>query len=334
MENTTFKALRITETTDHTFQRQLIDRNINDLPLGDILIRVAYSSLNYKDALSATGHKGITRHYPHTPGVDASGIVVQSQHHAFQTGDKVLVTGYDLGMNTDGGFAEYIRVPADWVINLPSGLTTRTSMIYGTAGFTAALSLFKLQHSGLTPEQGEVLVTGATGGVGCIAVALLAKLGYHVVASTGKSTAHDFLHQLGATDIISREETLIGQERALLKERWAGVIDNVGGDILTNALKATRFGGHVSCCGLVASSHLNMDIYPFILRGINLLGVASADCPMSLRLQIWNLLAQQWSLPMLEDLVTECDLNNLNQYIDQILQGQIQGRVLVKVTGE
>lgn len=334
MENTTFKALWITETTDHTFQRQLTDRNINDLPPGDVLIQVAYSSLNYKDALSATGHKGITRHYPHTPGVDASGIVVQSQHHNFQIGDKVLVTGYDLGMNTDGGFAEYIRVPADWVVNLPHGLTLRTSMIYGTAGFTAALSLFKLQHSGLTPEQGEVLVTGATGGVGSIAVALLAKLGYHVVASTGKSTVHDFLHRLGATDIISREETLAGREKALHKERWAGVIDNVGGDILINALKATRFGGHVSCCGLVASPHLNMDIYPFILRGINLLGIASADCPMSLRLQIWNLLAQQWSLPILEDLVTECDLSNLSQYIDQILQGQIQGRVLIKVTGE
>lgn len=331
MENTTFKALWVTETAAGQFQHQIIDRKMIELPTGDVLIKVAYSSLNYKDALSTIGNKGVTRHYPHTPGIDAAGTVVESSTSDFQAGDAVLVTGYDLGMNTAGGFAEYIRVPSSWVVRLPPGLTLRTSMIYGTAGFTAALSVFKLQHSGLTPEQGEVLVTGATGGVGSIAVALLAKLGYHVVASTGKASSHEFLHQLGVTDIISREESLAGKERALFRERWAGVLDNVGGDILVNALKATKFGGHVSCCGLVASHQLNMDIYPFILRGINLLGIASADCPMSIRLQIWELLAQQWSIPTLENLVIECDLTTLSTHIDAILQGRIQGRVLVKV---
>ncbi len=328
MENTTFKAFWVTET-EGKFQHQIVERKIADLPSGEVLIKVAYSSLNYKDALSTIGNKGVTRRYPHTPGIDAAGTVVESQHSDFQPGDAVLVTSYDLGMNTDGGFAEYIRVPASWVVSLPLGLTLRTSMIYGTAGFTAALSVFKLQHSGLTPEQGEVLVTGATGGVGCIAVALLAKLGYHVVASTGKASSHEFLRHLGATDIIGREEA--GKEKALLKARWAGVLDNVGGDILVNALKSTKFGGHISCCGLVASHQLNMDIFPFILRGINLLGIASADCPMSTRLQIWSLLAQQWSIPSLENIAIECDLTTLPEYIDAILQGRLQGRVLVKI---
>ncbi|ALG68643.1 YhdH/YhfP family quinone oxidoreductase [Beggiatoa leptomitoformis] len=328
----TFTALRITENADKTFTRQLVTRNTDELPAGDVLIKVVYSSLNYKDALSATGHKGVTRNYPHTPGIDAAGHVAESNDSRFAIGDAVFVTGYDLGMNTAGGFAGYIRVPADWVVKLPSGLTLQESMIYGTAGFTAALSVYKLQHAGLKPEKGEVLVTGATGGVGSIGVALLAKLGYQVIAGTGKSSAHDFLKQLGATGFLSREELVDMSSRPLLKGRWAGVLDTVGGDILVTALKSTKYWGHVSCCGLVASPTLNASVYPFILRGVDLLGVDSVECPMDARLILWQRMASDWKIDLAPLMTTECSLAELNDvYIDKILQGQALGRIVVKI---
>ncbi|OQY54946.1 MAG: oxidoreductase [Candidatus Parabeggiatoa sp. nov. 2] len=342
MNNATFKALWVTETPaenspptktvhDRIYQRTVIERNINDLPAGDLLIKVIYSSLNYKDALSAEGHKGVTRQYPHTPGIDAAGIVAQSNCTDFKEGQKVLVTGYDLGMNTAGGFAEYIRVPAAWVMKLPKNLSLQESMIYGTAGFTAALSIFKLQHSGLKPEQGEVLVTGATGGVGSIAVALLAKLGFSVIAATGKTQSHDFLRQLGAKEVIGRDTLQDKSKRPMLKGRWAGVLDTVGGNILATALKSTQYGGHISCCGLVASAEFSTSVFPFILRGINLLGVDSVEYPMTSRSRLWQLIANEWKIESLQQLMIECDLTTLNTtYIDKILQGQIQGRVVVK----
>jgi putative YhdH/YhfP family quinone oxidoreductase len=332
MNTNTFKALWITETPPDTFNRSIIERTIDELPAGEILIKVAYSSLNYKDALSASGHKGVTRRYPHTPGIDAAGIVAQSNHSAFHEGDEVLVTGYDLGMNTPGAFAEYIRVPAAWVMNLPPNLTLLESMIYGTAGFTAALSIFKLQHTGLQPDQGEVLVTGATGGVGSVSVALLNKLGYHVVAVTGKNQAHDFLKLLGAKTIMSREAVQEDSQKPLLKGRWAGVLDTVGGNILATALKSTKYGGSVSCCGLVASPDFCTTVYPFILRGINLLGIDAAECPMALRQKLWNLIATDWKTDCLSHLKIESDLLTLKDvYFDKILQGQVQGRVVVKL---
>jgi putative YhdH/YhfP family quinone oxidoreductase len=295
---------------------------------------VLYSSLNYKDALSASGNKGVTRTYPHTPGVDAAGVVADSCDPRFQIGESVLVTGYDLGMNTAGGWAEYIRVPADWVVKCPTSLTMRQTMIYGTAGFTAALSVFKLQYAGLTPQQGEVLVTGATGGVGSIGVAILAKLGYTVVAVTGKSDSHAFLKQLGAQTILSREEVQDHSSRPLLKARWAGVLDTVGGKTLATALRSTQQRGQVSCCGLVDSWELHTNVFPFILRGINLLGVDSAESPMERRLAMWQLLSTEWNvINQLEELAIECDLATLNAvYIDQILQGQVRGRVVIKIS--
>ncbi|EIJ41434.1 putative quinone oxidoreductase, YhdH/YhfP family [Beggiatoa alba B18LD] len=330
--NQKFTALWVTENSDKTVTRQVLERSIDELPTGDVLIKVVYSSLNYKDALSATGHKGVTRKYPHTPGIDAAGTVAATTDNRFQVGESVLVTGYDLGMNTAGGFAEYIRVPANWVVKLPQGLTLQESMIYGTAGFTAALSVHKLQHAGLTPEKGEVLVTGATGGVGSVGVALLAKLGYHVVAGTGKASSHDFLKQLGATTIIPREELVEISNRPLSKGRWAGVLDTVGGDILTTALKSTKYMGYVSCCGLVASPDLNTNVYPFILRGVDLLGVDSVECPMSIRLPLWQRMASDWKIDLTQLMTDECDLATLNnQYIDKILQGQALGRVVVKL---
>lgn len=326
-----FNALWITETPEKTYQHNLIERSIHDLPPGEVLIRVQYSSLNYKDALSASGNKGVTRSYPHTPGIDAAGVVEHSENPAFSVGDAVLVTGFDLGMNTAGGFAGYIRVPASWVVKLPEGLSLRDSMIYGTAGFTAALSIYKLEYAGLTPDNGEVLVTGATGGVGSIAVALLAKLGYHVVASSGKSSAHEFLRSLGAAEIVSREELQDESDKPMVKGRWAGVLDTVGGAILANALKALKYGGKASCCGLVASPQLHTTVFPFILRGVDLLGVDSVACPMDVRLQLWGKMANDWRLDSLETLVTEVSLEALKDtYLDKILQGQVQGRVVVQ----
>ncbi len=326
-----FTALWIAETPEKTYQRSLIQRSLSDLPRGELLIRVHYSSLNYKDALSATGHKGVTRTYPHTPGIDAAGVIEHSEHTDFLAGDAVIVTGFDLGMNTSGGFAHYIRVPAAWALKLPPGLSLRDSMIYGTAGFTAALSIHKLEQAGLQPAQGEVLVTGATGGVGSIAVALLAKLGYQVVAGSGKPSAHAYLQQLGATEVLSREALQDESDKPMLKGRWAAVLDTVGGKILATALKTLKYGGKASCCGLVASPQLQTTVFPFILRGIDLLGIDSVECPMSMRVPLWDKLANALKIEQLEELTTEINLTELkNLYLDKILQGKVQGRVLVR----
>ncbi|PLY02269.1 MAG: oxidoreductase [Desulfuromonas sp.] len=328
-----FKALLVEQPEKKTFTRSIVTRSLDDLPEGDLVIRVAWSSLNFKDALSATGHPGVTRGFPHTPGIDAAGTVVSDASGRFKAGDEVLVTGFDLGMETDGGYGQLIRIPAAWAVALPKGLSTRESMIYGTAGFTAALSVYKMAANGVTPEQGEILVTGATGGVGSVAVAILAQAGYRVVAATGKASEEPFLKSLGASEIISREAVLEGAERPMMKERWAGVIDCVGGDMLVAALKSTRYGGTVTCCGLVGSIDLNVNVYPFILRGVSLLGIDSVQCPMQPRLAVWGKLASEWKIPKLEELASECTLDELEEKISAILQGQLKGRTIVKING-
>jgi len=328
---TTFKALVVEKGSDRQFVRAIRERAIDDLPAGDLLLRVRYSSLNYKDALSATGHPGVTRQFPHTPGIDAAGEVVACGSGRFAAGEQVLVTGYDLGMETDGGWGEYVRIPAEWAVPLPKGMTLRESMVLGTAGFTAALSVLKLQQAGVRPEDGEVLVTGATGGVGSIAVAILSRAGYRVVAATGKAGDAAFLRTLGAAEVISREQVTAGAERPLLKERWAGVVDVVGGETLTAALKSTRYGGVVTCCGLVGSTELGMNIYPFILRGVSLLGIDSVNCPAGTRLQVWEKLAGEWQPAHLAEVATEVSLDGLEAKIQTILHGGIRGRVIVKL---
>lgn len=327
-----FQALWISETEDGKFERQIAERNTDDLPAGDVLVKVAYSALNYKDALSASGNKGVTRKYPHTPGIDAAGVVTESSHADFKPGDEVLVTSYDLGMNTSGGFGGYIRVPADWVIPLPAGLSLQESMILGTAGLTAAISVHKLRHAGVTPDKGEVLVTGASGGVGSLGVAILAKLGYTVVAGTGKAAAQDWLRGLGASGFVSREELVDDSGKPLLRTRWAGVLDTVGGEVLTTALKTTHPHGAVSCCGNVASPKLPTTVFPFILRGLDLLGVDSQNYPMAERRELWNKLGGDWKPQTLHDIMTETDLAELkDRWIDTILAGGTQGRVVVKL---
>ena len=327
----TFKAMVVSETAEKTFSREVRERALGDLPAGELIIEVKYSSLNYKDALSATGNKGVTRKYPHTPGIDAAGVVADSTTKLFTVGDQVTVTGFDLGMNTSGGFARYISVPALWATKLPQGLSLKDSMSHGTAGLTAALCIIRLMASGLTKESGEVLVTGASGGVGSVAVAILAKLGFNVVAATGKASEHDFLNGLGAKAIISREEANDTSGRPLQKPRWAGVVDTVGGNILATALKTTKYAGLVAACGNAMSAELNVNVFPFILRGVSLLGVDSVEIPMRARQMAWNKLAGEWSIDV-GSLVTEVSLEELNPKIDEILKGGIRGRVLINLS--
>jgi putative YhdH/YhfP family quinone oxidoreductase len=320
----------VSETAEKTFPREVRERALSDLPAGELIIEVKYSSLNYKDALSATGNKGVTRKYPHTPGIDAAGVVADSTTKLFAVGDQVTVTGFDLGMNTSGGFGQYISVPALWATKLPQGLSLKDSMSHGTAGLTAALCIIRLMASGLTKEGGEVLVTGATGGVGSIAVAILSKLGFNVVAATGKTSEHDFLTRLGAKAILSREEANDTSGRPLQKPRWAGVVDTVGGNILATALKTAKYAGLVAACGNAMSHELNVNVFPFILRGVSLLGVDSVEIPMRARQMAWQKLAGEWSIDV-GSLVTEVSLAELDPKIDEILKGGIRGRVLVNL---
>lgn len=331
MQTDTYKALVVTENSSGSFDRQVLTKNITELPAHDVLIRVHYSSLNYKDALSASGNRGVTRRYPHVPGIDTAGVIVESTDPSLKTGDQVIASGFDIGMNTPGGFGQYIRVPADWVLHCPKNLSLRESMIYGTAGFTAAQSILRLVEFPIAPGKGKILVTGASGGVGSIAVALLARLGYRICAVSGKPAAEDFLKKLGAAEIISRQEATDTSGKMLLKEKWAGVIDTVGGEILATAIKSTTYGGVVTCCGNVASPDLMLSVYPFILRSVSLLGIDSAKCPIHIRQKIWHKLAGAWKLDKLESLVTECQLSELPVFIEKMLQGRQAGRVLVNL---
>jgi putative YhdH/YhfP family quinone oxidoreductase len=308
----------------------VVERDKGDLPLGEVLIRVAYSSLNYKDALAATGHQGVVRCFPHVPGIDAAGVVEESRAVHIRAGDRVLVTGYDLGAAAWGGWAEYVRVPERWVVPLPAGLSLRESMIYGTAGFTAALSREALERHGVGPSQGEVVVTGASGGVGAISVALLAKAGFQVAAVSGKPAAHEFLKSLGAAAVLDRDEVLDKSNKPLLGARWAGAVDTVGGETLATLIKAMRRAGCVAACGLVGGPELHLTVYPFILRGVTLAGIDSAECPMEKRRELWAKLAGPWKPAQLESLATtSVSLDGVAEQVQKILKGQVMGRVLV-----
>ena len=330
MDAEKYQAL-VVRQDDGGFGRQVESCSVADLPGHEVLVRVHYSSLNYKDALSASGNRGITRQYPHTPGIDAAGEVVQSASPQVKVGEQVIVHCYDLGMNTPGGFAQYIRVPAQWLVRLPEGMSLRQAMGYGTAGFTAALSIHKLLSQGVEPGQGPVLVTGATGGVGSLAVAMLAHEGFEVVAASGKA-AEEFLRDLGAAEVVDRQQLCTGGDKALLRSRWAAVLDCVGGEVLAHAIKSTKPLGVVTTCGNVAGAELPLTVYPFILRGVTLIGIDAAECPQSLRQQIWHKIATSWNFDHLEDQSKEVDLHGLPAQIDTMLAGQLKGRVLVRLT--
>tara|TARA_A100001011_G_scaffold82649_1_gene86156 strand:+ start:308 stop:1303 length:996 start_codon:yes stop_codon:yes gene_type:complete len=326
-----FQALVVRVLEDKSYSRAIEECKIEDLPDGEVLIRVHYSSLNYKDGLSCIGNRGVTRHYPHTPGIDAAGVVESSKSSNFKSGDLVVVTSYDLGMNTPGGFGQYIRVPANWVMALPKNLTLRDSMVFGTAGFTAALSIYFLQHNGIVQEKGPIVVTGATGGVGSVSVAILTKLGFSVIASTGKSEGKNFLKNFGSVEVIGRDEVNDKYNKPLLKESWAAGIDTVGGNTLATLIKACKENGAIAATGMVSSTDLPTTVFPFILRGVSLLGINAQGTSMKIRREIWSKLAAEWKPDKLKDLAFEHSLEDINNEIDRILAGNQIGRVIVNL---
>lgn len=322
-----FNAWRVFEESGE-YSGRITERAIDDLPPGDVLIRVDYSSLNFKDALSASGNKGVTREYPHTPGIDAAGEVEESGSSEFPPGTKVIVTGYDLGMNTDGGFGEYIRVPSNWCVKQPSGWDSRTTMAYGTAGLTAALCVDKLLHAGLEAPQGPVLVTGASGGVGSIAVEMLAKLGFEVIAVSGKADQAEVLKSLGAARIEGRE-LLEETRKPVLKPELAGAVDTVGGSALAEIIKRLKPAGSVAACGLAGGTAIPTAVFPFILRGVNLLGVDSVEIPLQKKQAMWQKLAGDWRCEKTEAQAREIGLEALPGELSAFLKSESRGRVIL-----
>ena len=326
----TYRAIRINKNAAGEFSSELETLPLSGLPAGELLIRVQYSSLNYKDALSASGNPGVTRNFPHTPGIDAAGVVESSDSEDFQAGQAVLVTGYDLGMNTAGGLAEFICIPAAWAVPLPAGMSTREAMIIGTAGLTAALCVDKLQHMGL-PVGGKVLVSGASGGVGSFAVALLSQLGYLPVASTGSADAAAFLQTLGADQILDRSVLAEANPRPMGRGEWDGAVDTVGGETLANIIKGLNYGASVAAVGLVGGTGIPLSVLPFILRTVNLLGIDSVEISQRRRLDIWGRLATSWKLEKIDSLTTEVGLEAVPELLNDLLLGQVRGRTLVKL---
>ena len=325
----TYKAFEVREETEKNFVGTIVEKSALELAEGSISIEVCYSSVNYKDALSASGSKAVTREYPHVPGIDAAGTVLASTDSNFAVGDEVVVTGYDLGMNTAGGFGQQVTVPGGWVTKLPVGLSLRDSMVLGTAGLTAGLCVNKLLLNGITPEAGKVLVTGATGGVGIIACALLVKLGFEVVASTGKLAETAKLTALGVSEVISREAFSEENPRPMLKESYAAAVDVAGGTTLVNVIKSLSYGGSVAACGLVDSPALSATVLPFILRGVNLLGVDSVELPLDQKQQIWNLFANEWALTDIDSLAETIVLAELPAVLAKVLAGGAVGRYVL-----
>ncbi|SFB21851.1 putative quinone oxidoreductase, YhdH/YhfP family [Lentibacillus halodurans] len=326
----TFQALVLDQIGDQT-NLNVKQLHMGDLPKGDLTIRVAYSSVNFKDGIVAINQQFVES-YPLIPGIDLAGTVIDSQDGRFEVGDEVIVTSYQLGTGHSGGFSEVARVPADWVVPLPKGLSLKEAMILGTAGFTAGLSVQRLEDNGLKPGQGPVLVAGATGGVGSIAVNMLAKRGYDVTASTGKSRETDYLKRLGAKDVINREEIVDTDQTPVRDEKWVGAVDPVGGKTLQYILSTLKYGGSVATCGLTGGTEVSTTVIPFISRSINWLGIDSVEYPMDQRVNIWHRLGDDLKPAMLhEDLVEEISLNELPNVLRDILNGNVRGRTLVKL---
>jgi acrylyl-CoA reductase (NADPH) len=326
-----FKAFMVDKTEDD-FSAVVKTIGLEDLPSGEVTIKVAYSSVNYKDGLASIPNGKIVRSYPFIPGIDLAGTVVRSDDSRFKEGDKVIATSYDIGVSHYGGFSEYARMPGDWIVPLPEGLNLREAMVFGTAGFTAALSVHRLEENGLTPEKGKVLVTGATGGVGSVAVAMLAKRGYHVVASTGKETEHDYLKEIGAAEIISREELVGEKVKPLDKQLWAAAVDPVGGKTLSAILSKLDYNGSAAVSGLTGGTDVATTVFPFILRGINLLGIDSVYCPMETRKVLWQRMATDLKPEgLLETIQNEVTLEELPGVLSSILKGENRGRTIVKI---
>ncbi|MBC1463100.1 acryloyl-CoA reductase [Listeria welshimeri] len=325
-----FQALFIEKEADNT-SLHFRETTLDNLPENEVTIEVHYSGINYKDGLAVLPEGKIVNQYPFIPGIDASGVVIESKSDRFQVGDEVIVTSYDFGVSYFGGYSEFIRVPAEWVVPLPQGLSLKEAMILGTAGFTAALSVDALESSGVRPETGKIAVSGATGGVGSLSTAILAKRGFYVVASSGKKDAKDFLQKFGVSEVVSREAFQPEKIRALDKQLYAGAIDCVGGKPLSYLLTAVQYGGAVTTCGMSAGGKLDTTVFPFILRGVQLLGIDSVLCPMQKRTQIWQRLATDFKLANLEELATEINFQTLPEALHQVMNGGVTGRYLVKI---
>ncbi|WP_288996427.1 oxidoreductase [uncultured Psychrobacter sp.] len=332
-DNKTFKALVVEETSEGTFAKNIQERHVSDLPDNDLLIEVHYSSLNYKDAMSASGNKSITKNYPHTPGIDAAGVVVSDKSGTFSEGQEVVVFGYDLGMNTAGGLGQMIAIPADWALPCPEALSLKEAMIYGTGGLTAALSIQKLEKMGAKPSDGPVAVSGATGGVGTISIAILSQLGYESIAFSGKPEQSEHLKELGATEVRHRDTINEVGNRPVGRPLWANAIDTVGGDYLANLLKQTKPGGAVTTCGLAASASFSMTVLPFITRAVSLLGIDSVFIPLEDKKAIWQRVATDMKLPNLEQYAEEITLEQTPEYLERFIDGKAVGRYVVNVRG-
>ena len=325
------KAFVVDKIADNEFTTEIRELSIPKCKENEIVIKVTYSSLNYKDALSSIGHPGVTRKFPHITGVDVVGTVYESTSPVFKIGERVLVTGYDLGMNSDGGHAEFVKVPASWVARVPDSITDKEIMTFGTAGLTAALSINELITNGIKAENGDVLVTGATGGVGSIAVSILSKLGYNVTAITGKKEKIEFLKKIGANEVISREDFMQSSNKPLLSEKYSGVVDTVGGEILAQSLKVLKYDGVATCCGLTSSQDLNTNVFPFILRGVRLIGIDSVECKLEKKQLAWEKLASKWKINTLNNLTNEISLYEIKEAYEKLLSGKAVGKKKIKI---
>jgi len=327
----TNKAFVVEKVGDRNFNCEVKEIEVPEISDNEVLIKTTYSSLNYKDALSSRGNPGVTRVFPHVTGIDVTGTIVVSNSTEFKTGDEVLVTGYDMGMNSDGGHQSYVKVPASWVVKKPSNISAKEIMTFGTAGLTAALSVNELLSNGLTKDSGTVLVTGATGGVGSIAVSILSKLGFDVVAISGKESKIPFLNEIGASDVILRKDFDIENKRPMGKEIYAGLVDTVGGNILNEALKVLKYDGVATCCGLTASHELPTNVFPFILRGVRLIGIDSVECKREKKEAAWEKIANEFKIDTLNKITTQISIDEIADVYTAMLDGKVTGRYVVQI---
>ncbi len=325
------KAFVVEKMSDKVFEGRVQELVIPKCEENEVIIKVTYSSINYKDALSSIGNPGVTRNFPHITGIDLAGIIYESKSNIFRKGERVVVTGYDLGMNTHGGHAQYVKVPSSWVARIPDTLSHKEIMTYGTAGLTAALSVNELIKNDIKPQDGEILVSGSTGGVGTIAISILSKLNYKVKAISSKEHKIEYLKSIGANEVISTDEFLKDSKKALLSPKYAGIIDTVGGEILTTALKSLKYDGVATCCGLVSSPNLDTNIFPFILRGVRLIGIDSVECKLEKKQKMWNKLASSWKIDTLESITNEISLEDIKETYSLLLKGKAVGRYVVKI---
>ena len=325
------KAFLVEKIGDKEFTADVKEVAIPKCGENEIVIKVTYSSLNYKDALSSVGNPGVTRNFPHITGIDVAGTVYESTSSIFKVGERVLVTGYDMGMNTNGGHAEFVKIPADGVARIPDAITDKEIMTFGTAGLTAALSVNELMDNGVRPESGSILVTGATGGVGSIAVSILSKIGFTVIAISGKEEKIDYLKRIGASEVILRDTFNEEAKKPMMAEKYAGVVDTVGGEVLANALKYIKYDGVATCCGLTSSHELNTNVFPFILRGVRLIGIDSVECKLEKKQAAWEKIASKWKIDTLSNITNEITLNEVKDAYSLLLAGKAVGRYVVRI---